>query len=127
MLGDLSKLKKNYRFKNAGRPKNLKTILKVKLKSSLLKKQKRKQAETPEKTIIRIINKQRSKTTFFECSSDEDEDSIIIESGDDEAEDEVKNEAEDEVEDEAEDEIEKLISAIRRSQRNIQLPVKYRD
>ncbi len=68
--------------------------------------------------MIRITNRQSSKATFFESFSDEDEDSIIIESGDDEAEDE----AEDEVEDEAEE----RISALRRSQRNIQLPVRYR-
>ena len=76
--------------------------------------------------MIRITNRQRSKAIFFECSSDEDEDPIIIESGDDEAEDEVEDEAEDEVEDEAEDEVEERISVLRRSQRNIQLPVRYR-
>ena len=95
-------------------------------KPSPLKKQKRKQAETPEETIIRITNKQRSKATFFECSSDEDEDPIIIESGDDEVEDEAEDEVEDEAEDEVENEAEKRISASRRSQRNIQLPVRYR-
>ena len=72
--------------------------------------------------MIRIINRQRSKATFFKCSSDEDEDPITIESGDDEAEDEAKNEVEDEVEDKAEE----RISASKRSQRNIQLPVRYR-
>ncbi len=57
LLGDLSKLKKIYRFKNTGRFKGLKPVLKVKLKSSPLKKQKRKQAEIFEETIIRIINR----------------------------------------------------------------------
>ena len=118
LLGDLSKLKGIYRSKNTGRPKGSKTILKVKPKPSSLKKQKRKQAETPEEAIIRIINRQRSKAIFFKYSSDEDEDPITIESGDDEAEDEVEGEAE--------DEIEERISALRRSQRNIQLPVRYR-
>ncbi len=134
LLGDLSKLKRIYKSKNTGRPKGLKAVLKVKPKPSPLKKQKRKQAETPEEVIIRIINRQRSKTTFFEYSSDEDEDPITIESGDDEAEDEaedkVENKAENEVEDkaknEAEDEVEERISTLRRSQRNIQLPVRYR-
>ncbi len=64
--------------------------------------------------MIRIINRQRNKATFFESFSDKDEDPIIIESGDDEAEDEV------------EDEIEERILALRCSQRNIQLPVRYR-
>ncbi len=57
LLGDLSKLKGIYRFKNAGRPKGLKIILKVKSKPSSLKKQKCKQAEIFENAIIRIINK----------------------------------------------------------------------
>ena len=115
LLGDLSKLKGIYRFKNAGRPKGLKVILKVKLKFSSLKKQKRKQTETFKETMIRITNRQRSKATFFECSSDKNEDPITIESGDDEAEDE------------AEDKIKERISVLRRSQRNIRLPVRYRD
>ncbi len=68
--------------------------------------------------MIRITNRHRSKATFFKSSSDEDEDPITIESGDDEAEDEVENEAE--------NEIEERISASRRSPRNIQLPVRYR-
>jgi len=46
LLGDLSKLKKIYRFKNAGRFKASKAVLKVKPKPSLLKKQKRKQTKT---------------------------------------------------------------------------------
>ncbi len=127
LLEDLSKLKRIYRSKNTGRLKNLKAILKVKPKLSPLKKQKRKQAETPEKTIIRITNRQRSKTTFFKCSSDEDEDPITIESGDDEAENKTEDEAEDEAENKTENEAEERISASRRSQRNIQLPVRYRD
>ncbi len=52
LLGDLNKLKRIYKSKNAERPKNLKIILKIKPKPSPLKKQKRKQAETPKKTII---------------------------------------------------------------------------
>ncbi len=123
LLGDLNKLKRIYRFKNTGRLKDLKIILKVKLKSSPLKKQKRKQAETLKKIIIRITNRQRNKAIFFKYSNDKDEDPIIIESDDDEAENETKNK----VEDEAEDKTKKRISVLRRSQRNIQLPIRYRD
>ena len=98
LLGDLNKLKGIYRSKNTGRPKNSKAVLKVKSKSSSLKKQKRKQAETPEDAMIRITNRQRSKATFFKSSSDKDEDPITIESGDDETEDEAEDEVENEVE-----------------------------
>ena len=65
MLGDLSKLKRIYKSKNTKRPKNSKTILKVKSKSLFLKKQKCKQAETSENAIIRITNKQRNKVIFL--------------------------------------------------------------
>jgi len=118
LLGDLSKLKEIYKFKNTGRPKGLKTVLKVKPKPSPLKKQKRKQAENPEDAIIRITNRQRSKTTFFKSSSDKDKNPITIESGDDESEDKIENETKNEAE--------KRISTSKRSQRNIQLPVRYR-
>ncbi len=69
--------------------------------------------------MIRITNRQRSKVTFFKSSNDKDKDLIIIKSGDDEAEDEV--------EDEVKDEVEKRISTSKHSQRNIQLPMRYRD
>ncbi len=65
--------------------------------------------------MIRIINKQRSKATFFKYSSDKNEDPIIIESGDDEAEDKTKNKIKNEVEDKIKDKAEKRISALRRS------------
>ena len=111
LLGDLSKLKEIYKFKNTGRPKGLKTVLKVKPKPSPLKKQKRKQAENPEDAIIRITNRQRSKTTFFKSSSDKDKNPITIESGDDESEDKIENETKNEAE--------KRILVLRCSQRNI--------
>jgi len=126
LLGDLSKLKGIYKSKNTERPKGSKIILKIKPKPSPLKKQKLKHTKTPKKTIIRIINRQRNKTTFFECFSDKDEDPITIESGDDEAEDETKNKTENEAENKVKDKAEERISALKRSQRNIQLPVRYR-
>ncbi len=162
LLKDTSKLKGIYKVpKKPGRPKDLKTIPKIKAKSiSPLKKQKRKQMETKtyKKSILRITNRRRNKIVI-KSSSDEDKESIIIKSSDDEVkaedkaedetedeaedktedktEDETENEAEDktedkakdETEDEAEDEAEKhemRISASRRPQRNIQLPVRYR-
>jgi len=72
--------------------------------------------------------------------SDKNEESIIIESSDDEVEaenktedeieDEVENKIEDEVENKIKNEVEEhniRISTSRRPQRNIQLPVRYRD
>ncbi len=130
LLRDTSKLKRIHKIpKKPGRPKGSKTVPKIKAKPiSPLKKQKRKQmeAETYKESILRITNRRRNKIVV-ESGSDEDEESMVIESSDDEveAEDEAEHEAEDEAEDEAE-EHEMRISASRRPQRNIQLPVRYR-
>ncbi len=142
LLRDTSKLKRIYKIpKKPGRPKDLKTVPKIKVKPiSPLKKQKRKQmeAEIYKKSILRITNRRRNKI-MVKSDSDEDEESMVIESSDDEieaedkiegkAEDEAKNKIENETEDKTEDKTEEhdmRISALRRPQRNIQLPMRYR-
>ncbi len=89
ILDDTSNFKGIYRIpKKAGRPKAQKAASKAKAQpKSLLKKQKRKQAETEEiykELIIRIINRRRNKTIIIQSSSDEEKDPIPIKSSDDE-------------------------------------------
>src|SRR6266498_909819 len=140
--GDISSRKGIYKIgKKGGRLKATPKII-TKLISSL-KKQKRKEVtvEIPEKTIIRIANRQRKR---FEIDSDSDDEELIELSSDNEVEidDKDKDEADKDEADKDEtdkneadkDEAEKKaevkksqISAAGRSLRNTTLLVRYRD